>query len=164
MAPGDVHGVDAPAFRRATVIASHAPAEPRLCLNRWDLHNGRDEAFRVAAPSLTPRNWAATIIADRAIIASQHEGPAGCKNILKRVSTVSAEFQYAAVEAQVWISIGGFELEIVPKCQPCRQPFEETELERVKSFVAYHRRIINGGGIRKCVGWRHGYSRVRGHP
>ena len=71
----------------------------------WQIHHGRDETLRVAAPSLTTCNRTAPIGADHAVISSHGEAPAGCKNILKRISAVSAELQHAAVEAEVRIRV-----------------------------------------------------------
>ena len=37
------------------------------------------------------------------------------KNVLKRISTVRADLQHSAVEAEIRVQIGGFEIKIVPE-------------------------------------------------
>jgi hypothetical protein len=69
------------------------------------IDHGSDETLRVAAPSLTTCNRTTPVGADRAIITSHSKAPAGGKNILKRISAVSAELQHAAVEAEVGIRV-----------------------------------------------------------
>ena len=66
--------------------------------------------------------------ADCAVVTAHHEAAASCKNILKGISTVSAELQYAAVETQGRIWIGGLKVEVVPEGQPRGEPLEKSEL------------------------------------
>jgi hypothetical protein len=79
------------------------------------VHHGRDEAFGVAAPSLTTSNRATPIGADCPVITSHHEAPSKRKNILKRISTVRANLQHAAVEAKVRVWARCFKIEVVPE-------------------------------------------------
>jgi len=51
--------------------------------------------------------------ANCAIVSAPHKSAGG--NFLKRVSTVSAELEHAAIEADIGINIGRFEVEVVPK-------------------------------------------------
>src|SRR5207249_3257616 len=73
VAPGDVNRVNAPALIDASVVAGHPPAKSAQRLNRREVHHGRDEAFRVAAPSLTASNWTTPIRADCAVVTAHHE-------------------------------------------------------------------------------------------
>jgi hypothetical protein len=128
VAPGDVHGVNAPALIGAHGIAGHPPTESTFCLNRREVHYGRDEALRIAAPSRTTGNRTATISADSAVITAHQKATAGGNNVLKGVSTVSAELQYATVEPEVGIRLRGFEIEVLPKGQTWGEPLEKSEL------------------------------------
>jgi hypothetical protein len=128
VAPGDVNRVNAPALIDASGIAGHPPAKSAERLNRREVHHGRDEAFRVAAPSLTASNWTTPIRADCAVVTAHHEATASGKNVLECVSAVSAEFQHPAVETEVRIWIGGFKIEVLPEGQTWGHPFEKSEL------------------------------------
>jgi hypothetical protein len=79
---------------------------------------------------------------------------------LKRIATVSAELQDAAVEAQIGIRIRCFKIEVLPKHQTWIGTLEEIKLEGVQKFVANHGWIINESCIRRRVSGRHGYSRI----
>jgi hypothetical protein len=98
-ATSHINGVNTPALIGATRIASHPPAQPEACGNDWQIDHGRDEALRVAAPSLTACNRTTATGADCAVIASANEASASGNNILKCISTVSAELQHATVKA-----------------------------------------------------------------
>lgn len=50
-------------------------------------------------------NGAAAISANRAVIAAHKEPAAGSKNVLKRISAVSAELQHATVETDIRINV-----------------------------------------------------------
>jgi hypothetical protein len=65
----------------------------------WNIHHRRNESVRAAAPSLTPRNWAATIAGNGAVIPTHDKAAASGKDILKRVSAISADLQQSPVEA-----------------------------------------------------------------
>jgi hypothetical protein len=64
---------------------------------------------------LTTCNRAAAISANGAVIPAHDEAPASGKNILKRVSTVTAHLQHAAVVAEIGILARRFKIEIVPE-------------------------------------------------
>ena len=83
--------VNAPAFVGATGVACHSPAQLAQIKRKWQLHRCRNEALRVAAPSLTTSNRAAAISANRTVVAAHKEAAAGGKDVLKRISAVSAE-------------------------------------------------------------------------
>ena len=83
---------------------------------------------------------------------------------MKRISAVGANLKHATVEAQIGVHIRCFKIKVVPERHPGDVPLENRDIARVKSLVADYRRIINGRGIWGCVGRRHGYSGVRGHP
>ena len=72
-------------------------------MNRWQVHHGRDETFRVAAPCPKTSNRTAPIGADGAVIAAHNESCRRRKDVLKRISTVSADLQHATVKAQIRI-------------------------------------------------------------
>jgi len=127
LAPGLIDIVNAPTLIGARGIASHPPAEPTERLNRWYVHYRRDKTFGVAAPSSTTCD----------------------KNVLKRISTISAELQHAAVKPESRIRIGCFKIEVVPESQTRGTALEETKLRRIESLVAYYSRIIAEGCIRR---------------
>ena len=148
MTPGDVDGVHAPAFAGSTSVAGHPPAQPALYNQGRQIHRGRDEATRVAAPSSTPSNWATPIGADCAVIAAKKEAAARINDVVIGLPLVNADLQHAAVKREIRIHIGRFEIEIMPECQLRGGCFEDRELYRVEPFVAYYRRIINERRIR----------------
>lgn len=116
LAPSNNDTIEAPAFPGTAVIARHAPTQRGAYRNRRQVHHGRDEALRIAAPCLSTCNRTATVLGNRAVVAARDEATAGCKNVLERVSTVRADLQHGPVEADIGIG-GGFKVEIVPKCQ-----------------------------------------------
>jgi len=116
LAPSDVESVHTPTLAAATRIAGHAPAKPPLLLNLWYVHHGRDEAFGVTAPSPATCNRAAAVSGNGAVIPAQYEAAANGKNVLKCIATISAQLQYAAIEADVRVYIGCFEIEVMPEC------------------------------------------------
>ena len=71
--------------------------------NRWQVHCGRHEATRVAAPSLAARDGAAAIGADRAGIAAGNKIASHLQDVLVGLSIVETDFQYAAIESKDWI-------------------------------------------------------------
>ena len=73
--------------------------------------------IRVAAPCLTTSNRTAPISANCAVVTAGHEAPASVKDILERVSTVSAELQHTAIEAEIRILARRFKIEVVPEGQ-----------------------------------------------
>jgi hypothetical protein len=149
LAPGLIDIVNAPTLIGARGIASHPPAEPTERLNRWYVHYRRDKTFGVAAPSSTTCDRTTTISADSAVI-TPHEKASACdKNVLKRISTISAELQHAAVKPESRIRIGCFKIEVVPESQTRGTALEETKLRRIESLVAYYSRIIAEGCIRR---------------
>jgi hypothetical protein len=159
VAKSNVDRVNAPTLIRASGIGGHPPAKPASGrLNCWQAHRGRDEAFRVAAPCLKPSNRAASIGCDRPIVSAHEEGAR--RNVLKRVSIVSAELQHAAVEAKIGIRLRCFKIEVLPKGQTWRATLEEIKLERNETFVANYGWIVYEGSIRWRVSRRHRYSRV----
>ena len=94
--------------------------------NSWQVDHGRDEALRVAAPCLTTSNRTTAIGADGAVIAAHDEAPASGKNILKRISTVSAQLPSTpAVKAEVRILARRFKIEVLPKGQTTELRSEE---------------------------------------
>jgi hypothetical protein len=126
MTPGNVDRVNAPTLIGATAVAGHPPTKCTRHKKKWQVRHGRDEALGVAAPSLTTSNRTTAISADCAVIASHYEAPASCKNILKRISTVSADLQDASVEAEVRVFGRRFKVEILPENQTWRSPFAKT--------------------------------------
>jgi len=116
-ARSNINHVNAPAFAGATRVTGHSPAQPTLDAKKGKGDHRRNESTRVAAPSLTTSNRATAISANRAVIAPHGKGPAGRKNILKRISTISADFKHSAVEAQVRILARRFKIEVLSKGQ-----------------------------------------------
>ena len=98
-----IHGVNTPPFIACLRVACHPPAKPTERLNRGHVHHGRDKPFRVAAPCLTTGNGAAPIGGDDAVIAAQQKAAAYRKNILKRISTITAELQHATIETEIGV-------------------------------------------------------------
>ena len=159
MTPSNVDCVNTPTFIGAAGIGSHPPAQPTSrALNWWQAHYSGNETLRIAAPCLKPRNRAASIGCDRPIVSAHEEGAR--RNVLKRVSIVSAELQHAAIEAEVWVGVGGFKIEVLPKGQTWGAPLEKIEFERVEPLVAYNGRIINGCSIGRGIRRRHWHSRI----
>lgn len=158
LAIADIHGVNTPTLIGATGIASHPPTKLSESLNRWQVHHGRDEAFRVATPCLQPGNWTTPIAADGTVVAA-HQKSAG-RHVLKRIATVTAELQHATIEAQIRIRIRCFKIIVLTKRQTWIRTFEKREGQRVETFVANHGWIIYESSIRRRVSGRHGYSRV----
>jgi hypothetical protein len=54
--------------------------------------------------------------ADSTVIAARYETTAGIKDIAKRIPTVGADLQYAAIKAQVGIYIRRFKVKVVLEC------------------------------------------------
>src|SRR5882724_11710742 len=154
LAPGNVDRVNAPALIGAASVASHPPTKYATvrCLNIWQTHHGCDETLRVAAPSLTTSNGATAISADRAVIASHAKAPASCKNVLKRVSAVSAHLQHTAIKSQAGIRVRRFKVEVMPESQNWVNPLEKAERKRVKQLVTHDWRVIDKCGIGRCIG------------
>ena len=98
-ATSNIDRVNPPALIGATRIASHPPAQPEAGGNDWQIDHGRDEALRVAAPSLTTCNRTTAIGADCAVIPTHDKAPASCTDILESISTISAKLQHATVKA-----------------------------------------------------------------
>jgi hypothetical protein len=115
LAPSNVDSVNTPTLIGFTRIAGHPPAKPAGSLNRWKIHHGGDKTFRVTAPSVTTRNRAPTIGADGAVIAAHKEAAASGKNILKRISPVTAELEHAAVIPEVGILARCLKIEVLPE-------------------------------------------------
>ena len=90
-APNNIDGVNAPTLIGATRIAGHPPTEPEAWGNDWQVDNGCDEALRGATPSLTTSNRTTPVRGYSAVVAASYETTASGKNILKRISTISAE-------------------------------------------------------------------------
>ena len=91
--------VHPPAFAGATSVAAHSPAQHSK--SKWQIHRRRDKALRVAAPCLKPSNWTAAISADGAVVAAIYEAARG--DVVKRISTVSAVLQHAAVKPEAGV-------------------------------------------------------------
>lgn len=79
---------------------------------------------------------------------------------MKGISIVSAQLQHAAVEAEVWVCVGGFKIEVLPKGQTWKGTLEEIKVERVEPFVAYHGGIINVCSIGRGIRRRHWHSGI----
>ena len=116
-ATSDIDGVNAPAFARAAGIAGHPPAQPGACGNDGQIDHGRDEALRVTAPSLTTCNWATSIGTNRAVITAHGEAATCVKDVLKRIATIKADLQHAAVKAKIGIHLRCFEIKVLPESQ-----------------------------------------------
>jgi len=114
VAPGNIDVVNAPAFAGATVVASHPPAQPSLH-NRGNgqVHCGRDEATRVAAPSLPTSDGTTSLGADCAVVAAHRKAPSSSKDVLECVATVGAELQHTTVKAKIGFNVRCFEIEVV---------------------------------------------------
>ena len=133
MAPVDIDIVNAPAFAGATRVAGHPPSQPGLH-NRGNgqVHCGRDEATRVAAPSLAASDWTASSRADRAVIATCNKAAANLEDVPIGLSLVNTNLQHSAIESEGWILLRCFEIEIMPECYPGRGRFEETETLQIQ--------------------------------
>jgi hypothetical protein len=173
LAPENIDAVDAPAFAWALVIAGHSPAKPNVGVHsaaqdkrvtRRELHHTRNEAFRIAAPSLTTRYWTAPMSADGSVIAACDEAAASIEDVLECIAAVSAHLQHATVKTQLRILAWRFKIKVVPERQLRDVPFENTDIRRIEPFVADYRRIINERGIRGCIGGRHRHPRIRSDP
>jgi hypothetical protein len=128
VAPGDVNRIDAPALVGDHGVAGHPPTESTFCLNRREVHYGRDEALGIAAPGRTTGNRTATISADCAVITAHQETTASGNNVLKGASTISAELQHPAIKTEVSVRLRGFKIEVLPKGQTRGDPLKESEL------------------------------------
>ena len=118
------------------------------------MNRGRDEAIRIAAPSLTTGNRAATISADGAVIASCNESTASLKDVLERLSLVNADLQHATIKTEIGIFGRGFEIEVMSEGQLLADRLEDSEAWQVQQLVTYHARIIDEGSIWQCIcGW-----------
>jgi environmental stress-induced protein Ves len=62
-------------------------------------------------------NRTTPIRGDSAVVAAGNETTARDKNILKRISTIRADFQHTAVEADIGIHLGGLKIEVMLECQ-----------------------------------------------
>ena len=62
------------------------------------------------------RLWGCHDRLNRAVVSAHHEAAASGKDVLECISTISAHLQHAAVEAEIRVQIGGFEIKIVPEC------------------------------------------------
>jgi hypothetical protein len=132
-APGDIDSVNAPALIGANGVAGHPPPKPTLYTrNKRQVHHGRDEALRVAAPSLTASNRVAPISADCAVIPADQEATARSDNILIRLPLIDADLQHAAVKAEIGIHARRFQVEVVPECQPRGEYLEKSKGQRVQ--------------------------------
>ena len=116
MTPKTVHVVNAPPFAEAAVVAGHSPADHSTKTFDGHVHYRCDKATRVAAPGLTSGNRTAAIGADRAIVATHQEAAANSKNILKRIPTVNADLQHAAVKSKVGVLAGRVQVKVVTEC------------------------------------------------
>jgi hypothetical protein len=115
LAPGYIDVVNTPSVIGARCITGHSPAQPAGHLNGRQVNDSCYKTFRVAAPSLTTGNRTTAISANGAVIAAHKKATASGENILKRVSAVSTEFQYATVKAEVGIGVRRFEVQVVPE-------------------------------------------------
>jgi hypothetical protein len=86
-----------------------------MCENDWEVDHRRDEARRIAAPSLTTCNRTAPVVTDRSVISASHEAATDGKHVLKCVSTVSADLQHAAVKSYIGIYVRCFKVEVLPE-------------------------------------------------
>lgn len=116
LAPGNVDRINAPAFAGAAVIAGHSPAQS-MCGMPRQVDDRCDKALRIAAPCLTTGNRTGPISSDSTIVAAHNKAAAGGENVLKCISTVSAELKHTTVEPDSGIDLRGFKIEIVLKCQ-----------------------------------------------
>ena len=103
MAIADILGVNTPPFITALRVACHSPAQLTERLNRWHVYYGRNETGRIATPCPTTGNGAAPVGGDRAVIAAQQKAAACRQDILKRISTITAELQHAAIETEIGV-------------------------------------------------------------
>src|SRR4029077_14551655 len=92
-ATNNIDRINAPTLIGATGVAGHPPAQRGDGgKNKWQVDHGRDEALRVAAPCLMTGNRTTSIGADSSVIAAHDEATAGGKDVLKCISTISADF------------------------------------------------------------------------
>lgn len=129
-----MHRINAPAFTGAAVVAGHAPAQCD-CGNARHVDDGYGKALRIATPCLTACDRTATVIGDRAVVATHQKASSGGKNVLERISTVGAELEHATVETHIRIDVGGFKIEIVPECQ-LTATAEKLNRHRIEPFIA----------------------------
>jgi hypothetical protein len=113
----NVNRVNAPAFAAPHFVARHAPAEFCGCKSGWQDDNRCEKALRIATPRLTACDRTASIAADRPVVSTGGETAAHAANVLKCISTVSADFEHASVEPNIWVCIRSFEIEILPEAQ-----------------------------------------------
>ena len=113
----DAYRVNAPAFTGATVIARHAPAESCRSETARQVDNRSDKALRIATPGRATCNRTAPISADCTVIATHEESASERKNVLKRISAVSAHLKHASIESNVWVHFRRLEIEILMKRQ-----------------------------------------------
>ena len=94
-----------------------------------------DKALGIAAPCLTTCNRTAPISSDSTIVTAHNKTAAGGENILKCISTVSAELKHTTIEPDSGVDLRGFKIEIVPECQLATAA-EEINRQRIEPFVA----------------------------
>jgi hypothetical protein len=157
----NVNCINAPAFTGATVIARHAPAQSFASETGRQVDDRGDETLRIATPGLTTPNRTAPVTADCAVITTHDKAAADSKNVLKRVSAVSAHLEYAAIEPNIWVRFRSFEIKILVKRQLTRS---DRKLYRVEPLIAYDRWIINECRIRLCIGRWRGHAAVGCNP
>ena len=99
MTPGNLDRVNAPTLIGATAVAAHPPTK---CCTRhkkkWPVHHGRDEALRIAAPSLTTSNRTTEISADGAVVAARDEC-ATRGNDIREAAAANLDLQDSAIIA-----------------------------------------------------------------
>jgi hypothetical protein len=83
---------------------------------------------------------------------------------LKCISAVGAELQHAAVEPKVGVLGRCFKVKVVPECKLRDVAFENRDIPRVEALVADYCRIIDEGGIGRCISRRDRYSGIRCDP
>ena len=83
---------------------------------------------------------------------------------MEAISTVSAEFEHAAIEADSGINVGGLEIKVLPECQLGCESFEEKDGWRVEPFITNHGRIIDERGVGRCISRWDRYAIVRCDP
>jgi len=116
-ARNNVNRINAPALAGAACVAGHSPTQPPLRDPPGNVHHGRYEPTRVAAPSLTTCNRTTTIGADNAVVAAHLEAATSRKDVLECISTVNADLYHPTVETQVRILARRFNIEVMPQGQ-----------------------------------------------
>ncbi len=105
-----------------------------------------DKTSRITAPRLATCDGTTPIGTDCAVITTKTEAAANGENVLKGISTVKTDLQYAAIEPNVWVHVRRLEIEVVIENQLYSGP-RNGKVQRVEPLVAYDTWIVNERSI-----------------